>query len=149
VPGVDALQVGLVEAREHALCVRGLELAVEVDLLVHRVDRAVQALAGGGVERVGVDHKGVLRREIAEDQPLLRTPARDVDRRTIQRGRPDAVHRRLDEGGRAGFGTTERDNSRRSERTVTGAAGAVGQVERDVVRGHVEDPGTFRGLDLR
>ena len=54
------LQVGLVEAGEHPLGVGRLELRVQVDLVVDRVDEAVQALAGVGVAAVGVDHEHVV-----------------------------------------------------------------------------------------
>ena len=54
------LQVGLVEAREHPLGVGGLELRVQVHLVVDRVDEAVQALAGVGVAAVGVDDDDVV-----------------------------------------------------------------------------------------
>ena len=40
------LQVGLVEAREHPLGVGGLELRVQVHLVVDGVDEAVQPLTG-------------------------------------------------------------------------------------------------------
>ena len=55
-----ALQVGLVEAREHPLGVGGFELRVQVDLVVDRVDEPVQALAGVGVAAVGVDDQDVV-----------------------------------------------------------------------------------------
>jgi hypothetical protein len=54
------LQVGLLEHGEHATGVGNLELRVEVDLAVDRVDEAVQALAGVGVQAVGVDDQLVL-----------------------------------------------------------------------------------------
>ena len=58
--GEGGLEVGLVEAGVHPLGVRGLELRVEVDLAVERVDEPVQALAGVRVEQVGVDDQLVL-----------------------------------------------------------------------------------------
>ena len=51
----DALEVGLLERREHAARVGHLELRVEVDELVGRVDEAVQTLAGAAVGAVGDD----------------------------------------------------------------------------------------------
>ena len=54
-------EVGLVEAGEHPLGVGRFELGVQVHLAVHRVDEPVQALAGVGVETVGLDDQGVLR----------------------------------------------------------------------------------------
>ena len=49
------LEVGLVEAGEHAARVDDLELGVEVDRLVDRVDEAVQPLTGVHVGAVGDD----------------------------------------------------------------------------------------------
>ena len=54
------LQVGLLEDGEHAPRVRDLELGVQVDLVVHRVHEAVQALAGVHVGRVGDDRQHVV-----------------------------------------------------------------------------------------
>ncbi len=60
------LEVGLLEHREDAARVGHLELRVEVDLAVDRVDEAVQALARVGVHAVGVDDELVLGGEIVE-----------------------------------------------------------------------------------
>ncbi len=60
------LEVGLLEHREHAAGVRHLELRVEVDLAVDRVDEAVQALAGVRVRGVGDHDQLVLGREVRE-----------------------------------------------------------------------------------
>ncbi len=54
------LEVGLVEAGEHALGVGRLELRVEVDLVVDGVDEAVQALTCVRVQAVRVDHQDVV-----------------------------------------------------------------------------------------
>ncbi len=59
------LQVGLVEARIHAVRVVGLELAVEVDLAVDRVDEAMQPLAGTRVRAIAVDNQHVRLGQIA------------------------------------------------------------------------------------
>ena len=64
--GEGGLQVGLLEDREHAAGIGHLELRVEVDLVVHRVHEAVQALAGVHVLRVGVDDQGVLRGQVRQ-----------------------------------------------------------------------------------
>ncbi len=64
------LQVRLLEAREHPAGVRHLELRVEVSLLVHRVDEAVQPLAGVGVRAVRDDRQLVA----AGPQPRERDP---------------------------------------------------------------------------
>jgi hypothetical protein len=57
--GEGGLEVGLVEAGEHALGVGRLELRVQVHLVVDGVDEAVQALAGVGVPAVGLDDQDV------------------------------------------------------------------------------------------
>ena len=46
-------EVRLLEYREHAAGVWNLELGVEVDLAVNRVDKAVQSLTGFGVDALG------------------------------------------------------------------------------------------------
>ena len=51
----DALEVGLLEGGEDAAGVGDLELGVEVDELVDRVDEPVQALAVAAVGAVGDD----------------------------------------------------------------------------------------------
>jgi hypothetical protein len=48
----------------------GLELRVEVDLLVHRVDEPVQALAGVDVGAVGDDAQLVVRGETGDGDPV-------------------------------------------------------------------------------
>ncbi|MBG9885326.1 hypothetical protein ABE10_01725, partial [Bacillus toyonensis] len=63
------LEVGLLEHREDTTRVGDLELGVEVDLAVDRVDESVEALAGVGVEAVCVDHQHVLLGELLEDDP--------------------------------------------------------------------------------
>lgn len=63
------LEVGLVEAGEHPLGVGGFELRVQVDLVVDRVDEAMQTLAGVGVAAVRVDHD-----DIAVGQPCNGIP---------------------------------------------------------------------------
>ncbi len=90
VPGVDALQVGLVEAGVHPLRVGRLELAVEVRLTVHRVDRPVQALTAVGVTEVGVDHQDVVAVQPGQGQALLGGPVGEVDglRRSASRTAP-------------------------------------------------------------
>ena len=76
------LEVGLLEHGEHAPRVGHLELGVEVDLAVDRVDEAVQALAGVRVGAVGDDDELVLGRETAQ-----RDPGVGEDRRHVERAR--------------------------------------------------------------
>ena len=60
------LEVGLLEHGEHAPGVGHLELRVQVDLVVHGVDEAVQALAGVHVRGVGDDDELVARGEVVQ-----------------------------------------------------------------------------------
>ena len=147
VPGVDALQVGLVEAGVYLLRVGGLELAVEVGLAVHRVDGAVQALPAVGVAEVGVDHQHVLGGQAAERQSLLGGPAGQVHRLAVERGRPHRFGGCLDECGRPRLGTAEPDLGHRAER-ATGGLHRGRQVKADVVPGHLEQAGPLGRLDL-
>src|SRR5699024_10826227 len=57
--GIGGLQIGLLEAGEHAAGVGDLELRVEVDLVVDRVHEAVQALTGVHVPTGGEDAQRV------------------------------------------------------------------------------------------
>ena len=75
VEGEDRLQVGLVEAGVHPLGVGGLELGVEVDLAVDRVDEAVQPLAGVRVAAVGVDDDPVLGGQLGQHDAVRRLVA--------------------------------------------------------------------------
>ena len=69
--GVAGLEVGLVEAGEHALGVRRLELRVEIDLPVGRVDHPVQALTGGGVRQIGVHDQLIRRLQVGQGDAVL------------------------------------------------------------------------------
>ena len=65
------LEVGLVEAGEHALGVGGFELRVQVRFVVDRVDEVMQSLTGVGVTAVRVDD---------EDVAILQPAQRDAGR---------------------------------------------------------------------
>ena len=65
------LQVGLVEAGVHPLGVGGLELRVQVDLAVDRVDEPVQALAGVRVEQSASTTSDVLGRQVGQHDAVL------------------------------------------------------------------------------
>ena len=67
------LEVGLLEHREHAAGVGNLELAVEVDLVVDRVDEAVQALSGVRVDQSASTIELVLGLQVVERD--ARTPS--------------------------------------------------------------------------
>ena len=72
---VGGLQVGLVEAGEHPLRVGRLELAVEVDAAVDRIEEPVQAFAGVHVPPRGPHDQlldtSPLYRELATHQLLV------------------------------------------------------------------------------
>ena len=91
------LEVGLVEAGEHALGVGRLELGVEVDLPVLGVLEAVQALTGVRVPAVRRHHQGVALGEAGHRQPAVLGVAAHVQLGAVQRGR---VHRRRRPGRR-------------------------------------------------
>ena len=68
-----ALRSGWSKQANIALGVGGFELRIQVGLVVHRVDEAVQALAGVGVAAVGVDDH-----DVAVGQPAQRDAGRFV-----------------------------------------------------------------------
>ena len=84
-------QVGLVEAGEHPFGVGGFELRVQIRLVVHRVDEAVQALAGVGVAAVGVDHDDVAVGQSAQRDSGRFVITGDVEVLAVQAGAADGV----------------------------------------------------------
>ena len=88
------LEVGLLEDGEDAAGVGHLELRVEVDLAVDRVDEAVQALAGVGVEAVRLDDQLVLALQAGEGDARV-VEGRDRHVGAVQR---DACARRRRSG---------------------------------------------------
>ncbi len=76
------LEVGLLEHGEHPPGVGHLELRVEVDLVVDRVDEAVQALAGVACSaRCGDDHELVVGGQIGQAHPAVGEDLGRVERR--------------------------------------------------------------------
>ena len=75
------LEVRLLEDGEHPARIRHLELGVQVDLVVHRIHEAVQALAGVHVRRVGHHREFVVRRQV-----------RQLDPDAVGHRRPDPGH---------------------------------------------------------
>ena len=140
-----ALQVGLVEAREHPLGVGGFELRVQVHLVVDRVDEPVQALAGVGVAAVGVDDQHVVLGQTGQRDAGRLVVARHVDVATVEGRAADAVGGDVDVGVGAGQ-RVELDGRRRPERVLAGLAVAVGQVEVDAVVVDGDQRGAFDGL---
>ena len=130
------LEVGLVEAGVHPLRVRGLELRVEVDLAVDRVDEPVQPLAGVRVEQVGVDDEHVVGGQVGQRQPVLRPVGRGVQRPPVEGDLVEPVGDHVDERGRPRPGRGEPDRGPGPEGPLAGLAAAVGQVELHLVPGY-------------
>ena len=132
--GEGALEVGLLEDGEDPPRVRHLELGVQVRLLVHRVDEAVQALAGVGVGAVGDDPQLVAALEQAvEGDPGVAEDGGHVERDAVE---DDLVHGRgdqVDEGRGTGLGAVEAHRGHRAERAALLGAG---EVQLDLVRVH-------------
>jgi hypothetical protein len=126
------LEVRLVEAREHPLGVGGLELRVQVHLVVDRVDEPVQAFAGVGVAAIGLDDDDVVFGQADQRDTRGLVVAGDVDRLTVERRAADGSSRHVDDGVRAGEGV-EGDGRRRPEGVLAGRACPVGQIEHDPV----------------
>ena len=139
------LEVGLVEAGEHPLGLGRLEVRVEVDRVVLGVDEAVQALAGAGVPALGVDHELVGRGQAGQRQPALLGVPGDVQRGAVQGGRVHPCGDQVDERVAARGRRVEADRRGRPERLDAGVAGAVGDVELEVVLVHGEELGARGG----
>jgi len=132
------LEVGLVEAGEHALGVGGLELRVQVDVVVGRVDEAVQALAGVRVLAVGLDHELVVGRQVGQRDPGRLVVVAEVQRHAVEHGRAHARRHDVDEGARPRRGG-EGDRGLGAEGVRylrTGATRLIGEVEFDPVVVH-------------
>jgi hypothetical protein len=143
---VDRLQVGLVEAGEHPLGVRRLELRVQVDAVVDRVDEPVQAFAGVHVPAVGAHRELVRLGQSGQRDALVLDVRADVDVRAVQGGRVHAVGDEVDPRPLTATGAGEPYGRRRGEGLLPGTAVAVGQVELDVVAGDIEQVRAQFGL---
>jgi hypothetical protein len=126
--GEGRLEVGLLEHRVHAPAVRDLELAVEVDLVVDRVDEAVQALTGVGVAARGGDDDDVVGGEAGQGDPAVGVVRGRVELGAVQGEAGDRVTDEVDEGRAAGLGAGEADRASRGE-----GLGAGRDVELDLV----------------
>src|SRR5690606_19434540 len=134
------LEVGLVEAGVHAPGVGRLELAVEVDVAVDRVDEPVQPLAGAGVGALRDDAQLVVGGEGGQvDAHAVETA--DVGRLTVQRRLAAGRGGEVDERGRAGLPAAEPDLGGGEERLP-----ARGQVEVDPVGLDVEQARALAGV---
>ncbi len=123
------LEVGLIEAGEHAVGVEGLELRVEEGLLVDGVDEAVQPDPGARVAPARPHHHLVDRRDLGE------VHARPVPRLRAQLDavEPDALDLlglQVEEERLPGVGRGEAQRRRRQERGGDGVDG-IRQVELD------------------
>ena len=58
--GIGRLQIWLIKAGKHALGIGGLELGVEVHLVVHGVNESMQAFASVGVHAIAFDGEDVV-----------------------------------------------------------------------------------------
>ena len=145
--GVAGLEVGLVEAGEHALAVGRLELRVEVDGAVHRVHEAVQALAGVHVPAGRDDRELVLGGQVGERDAVVLAVARHVEGGAVERGGGDPLAHEVDPASGAGLAAGEPHRGGGGEGRVAGRAGAVGEVDLDGVRGDVQQSGPPLGVD--
>ena len=102
--GERRLEVGLLEGGEHAAGVRHLELRVEVDPVVDRVDEAVQALAGVRVGAVGADDELVVGLQAGQRDPAVGVRRGGVERLAVERDLVDDRVDQVGEGLRAGLG---------------------------------------------
>ena len=128
--------------------VERLELRVEVDRLVDRVDEAVQALAGAHVGAVGDDPQLVVGCEPVENDAAidLVVPGRGIDRLVVEN---DLVHRRGDDvDERAGARLRAAEPSHRGgpKSRFAGRSDPVREVELHVVRRHIQEPGALARL---
>jgi hypothetical protein len=140
------LEVGLVEAGVHPVGVEGLELRVEVDRAVDRVDEAVQALTGAHVDGVGLHDQLVVVGQPVELDAVAVEGGHGIDRLAVQHDRADRTGGQVEVRGCARLGAREADGRAAPEGPLTGSAGAVGEVELHVVGRHGEQAGALGGL---
>ncbi len=136
--GERGLQVRLFEVREHPAGVGRLVVGVEVGLAVHRVDEAVQALAGAAVGAVGLDGQLVLGGQAVHVHPGAVVGGGRVDGAAVEGDGADGGGEQVEEGVRTGPGAAEGDRG-------GGAEGGGRCVRR---RGHVQpDPVAVHGQE--
>ena len=122
------LEVGLLEARIHAPRVGGLELGVEVDLVVDRVDESMKAFAGAHECTARSHDEDVLRLEVIEaDARSLEDVGRD-EFATVEIDGQHLGRNEVDPCRCTRLARAERDGCRRRE-----VAFAGGEVQVDVV----------------
>ena len=139
--GEDRLEVGLLEGGVDPPGVGDLELRVEVDAVVGRVDEAVQALAGVGVGAVGTHDQLVVGGQVVEGDAAVGVRRGGVEAVPVE---GDLVHGRVDEVGEARrprLAAREGDRGRGGEGLL-----ARREVQVDGVRRDVQEGGAGGGL---
>ena len=134
---VGGLHIRLVETGKHPLGVGGLKLGVQIHLVIHRVNKPVQALAGAGILAGGGDHQLVgTGGEIIERNAEIR-PIGDVDKLTVKR---DRLHRLGDQVNKRGTGggNLKPHRGHRRERGI-----AAGHIHGNAVINRTNDRPTF------
>jgi hypothetical protein len=144
---VAGLEVGLVEAGEQPLGVGRLELRVQIDAAVDRVDEAVQALAGVRVATRGDDRQLVVRGEVGQGDALVLAVAGDIQLSPVEHRRPHARAHEVDPAAGTRFSTGEADRRGDGVGRLAGPTAAVGEVDLDGVVSHVQQRGPPLGLD--
>ena len=131
---VRRLEVGLLEGGVDPAGVGHLELRVEVDPVVGRVDEAVQPLTRAGVGAVGLDHEGVVGGQAAQRDPAVGV-RRGVDGLAVERDLVDGRAHEVGEGRCTGLSAAEDDRRGGAERGVARREVQVDGVRRDVQEG--------------
>lgn len=135
----SGLQIGLIEAGEHALGIGGLELRVQVGLAVNRVDETMQAFAGVGVPAVGIDDDDIAMRQPAQGDSGGFVVTRDIQLLAVEAGAADALGGDVDH--RIGAGQrVEHHGGGRAERAL------AGHIEVDLVTVDRDQGGAFDSL---
>ncbi len=139
----SSLEVGLLKDREHPARIGYLELGVQVDLVVHRIHKAVQSFAGVHVRRVSHYRELVEFRQAGQLDPDSVGNGLRVQGAPVER---DAVHRVRD-------GIDERGGPRDCRELHRGGGPedfpALGQVQDDIVGVNVDEFGTLAGFGAR
>ena len=136
------LEIGLLKDGEHASAVSDLELRVQVDLVIDRVDEAVQSLAGVHVDAGRIDRQlvGARPQHRELDANPVEVPCR-IQRLPVEGDLLNGLCDQVDEGARAVFGRGELDGGSGPE-----AGGPGRQVQRDVVRSHRQQGSALPGF---
>ena len=137
------LQVRLLEDGEHAAGIGDLELRVEVHLVVHGINEAVQSLAGVHVARVCHDHQFVGGGERGQLDADAVGHLCGIQFRAVEGHPVDVGGDRIDERGRALL-CGEPDNGGAAEDLIP-----AGEVQIHVVRFDIDQFSAFTGFGPR